>query len=138
MRCLWNLPLVNISGVFFQNFSPQMSGGYDEKSPSMPVPGPMVGHPINKDLFYCEPWWYKSDQHNLIDRAQWDLVDPPDLLVLVWVHLFFLSQKQSIMKWFNKNFIPSWPLGWHDPWVSHFDLLGFLPKSINVELSLFC
>lgn len=30
--------------AFPQNFSPQMSGGYDDKSsPAMAVPGPMVG-----------------------------------------------------------------------------------------------
>ncbi len=34
---------VSVCYFFFQNFSPQMSGGYDDKSPAMPVPGPMVG-----------------------------------------------------------------------------------------------
>lgn len=42
-----------------QNFSPQMSGGYDEKSPAMPVPGPMVGHvhPSTCLLFSCDLRW---------------------------------------------------------------------------------
>lgn len=40
---------------FFQNFSPQMSGGFDEKSSPMPVPGPIVNNTSPHTLYHF-PW----------------------------------------------------------------------------------
>lgn len=51
MYHLWCLLVFNNIALFFQNFSPQMSGGYDDKSPAMPVPGPMVRHFDTQTLF---------------------------------------------------------------------------------------
>lgn len=38
------IEIVSIYLLPFQNFSPQMSGGYDDKSIPISMPGPMVGN----------------------------------------------------------------------------------------------